>query len=110
MLSDAQLDALFARAAATQPNLVDENFTKTVVNRLPAIVSKKPARQFMPDLVGFAMGVICILLIADPRQIINSIGAALPETIIISPFSVLAMAAAMGAGAFFAWWSVERDG
>lgn len=109
LLSNAELDALFARAAASQPNLVDENFTKMVVNSLPAISSSKPAKRFLPDLIGFVIGVLCILSLADPRQIIHSIGAALPETIVISPFSVLTIAAAISAGALFAWWSVERE-
>jgi hypothetical protein len=109
-LNDAQLDALFARAVASQAELADDNFTRMVVNRLPTERASEPARRIMPDLIGLVIGMIGVLLVTNPRQIFSSIVAALPQSIVISPASVLIMATAMSACALFAWWAVEREG
>lgn len=109
-LTDEQLEALFARAAAVQPELVDDNFTKVVLNSLPRISrTAKPARQLLTDLIGFVIGLVCMFVVVNPAQLVNKISASLPTSVIISSTNILLLAAVMSGVAMFAWWAVERD-
>jgi len=109
------LDDLFASARSSEPNLVDENFTKIVMNSLP----RKPFAQdtqmkgslrksFSFDLIGAALGMGSVYFLLDLSSIVSSVVNFIPETIVVSPLHVVGLAAGAIAATVVAWWSVEN--
>ncbi|MFT4630489.1 MAG: hypothetical protein ACI9WC_001925 [Arenicella sp.] len=110
--SDSLLDQLFASArsdSAYDLGLDDDNFTKLVINSLPAKPSRARAKRYYPDLIGLMLGLMATLLVVNPTQIINSALSLLPSTISISLTSMLMASLAFSCLAYIAWWSVERS-
>ncbi|MEM7360359.1 MAG: hypothetical protein AAF431_14780 [Pseudomonadota bacterium] len=106
---DQQLDQLFARAVQTEPVLSDDNFTKVVLNRLPAKPKRRDHKRYFPDLLGLMIGLLVASLVIEPAQLMQKILAYVPETIVISPANVLSLAMGLSAMALLAWWTVERN-
>ncbi|MFT5135563.1 MAG: hypothetical protein ACI9XU_000673 [Arenicella sp.] len=110
--SDSLLDQLFVSArsdSAHDLGLDDDNFTKLVINSLPAKPSRTRAKRYYPDLIGLMLGLVATLLVINPTQIINSALSLLPSTISISLTSMLTASLAFSCLAYIAWWSVERS-
>lgn len=106
---DQQLDQLFARAAASEPVLRDDNFTKVVLNSLPAKPKRRNHKRYFPDLLGLMIGLLVASLVIEPAQLMQKIMAYVPEVIVISPANVLSLAMGLSALAIVAWWTVERN-
>jgi hypothetical protein len=107
------LDDLFAQARAEEPDLFDDNFTKTVMNSLPTSSTKalkltNRKRQYLPDLIGITFGLIAVFLFVDPVNLANSVLSLWPN-VSISPMSMITAVATLSAGAGVAWWSIERS-
>ncbi|MFT7525017.1 MAG: hypothetical protein ACI9LY_000149 [Arenicella sp.] len=110
--SDSLLDQLFASARSDSTHdlgLDDDNFTKLVINSLPAKPSRTRAKRYYPDLIGLVLGLVATLLVINPTQIINSALSLLPSNISISLTSMLMASLAFSCLAYIAWWSVERS-
>ena len=110
--TDSLLDQLFASGRSVgnrDLGLDDDNFTKLVVNRLPAKTSRARAKRYYPDLIGLVLGLVATLLVIDPTQIVNSALSLLPSNISISLTSMLMASLAFSCLAYIAWWSVERS-
>ena len=106
------LDQLFATGrtdASKDLRLDDDNFTKLVINRLPAKPSRVRAKKYYPDLIGLILGLVATFLVIDPSQIINKILLYIPNTISISLSSMMMASFAFSCLACVAWWSVERS-
>lgn len=109
---DSLLDRLFASArsqSAQDLGLDDDNFTKSVINGLPANPSRAQAKRYYPDLIGLLLGLMATFLVIEPTQIINGALSLVPSNISISLTSMLMASLAFSCLACFAWWSVERS-
>ena len=105
------LDALFATARDTQPNLMNDNFTKTLMNSLPTIrrvVRKDTSKKGLSfDLLGAMIGLLMAYLFIDKTSLLSSFVGLMPETLVISPVVVLFAIGAVGLSSLVAWWAVE---
>lgn len=107
------LDRLFTQARSEQTEIVDDNFTKTVLNSLPP---KRQAvdrlqdtkRQYLPDVIGLMIGLIAVFLLVDPSALANNVLSLLPN-LSISFVTIGSAVTFVCAAAAAAWWSVERS-
>ena len=82
------LNDLFASARQMQPNLMDDNFTKLLMNSLPTISlmarkeSTKKGLSF--DLIGAVIGLLMAYLFIDAGALYNSFINLMPESLVIS--------------------------
>ena len=111
--SSDQLDALFQRARAAEPDLTDDNFTKLVMNSLPKTEMKvsrlrQNKRRYLPDLIGIAFGLIAVYLFVDPVALASTVLSFWPN-VTISPMNMVTAVAALCTAAGSAWWSIERS-
>lgn len=109
---DSLLDQLFASARSESRQdlpLDDDNFTKSVINRLPANPSRARAKRYYPDLIGLILGIVATLLVIEPAQLFDSLLSILPSNISISLSSILMASFGFSCLACMAWWSVERS-
>lgn len=107
----AELDALFARAATTEPVLHDENFTKIVVNRLPINPSRAQRKAISFDVVGVIIGVIAAYFMFDFGQFWAVIVDLIPEYTLSIDVSQLIVMGAISLFGFtgLAGWFAMRD-
>jgi len=105
-----ELDALFsnARENAVELELVDDNFTKLVVNSLPAKPARRDRKSLPFDLLGMILGLVMAYLYFDVSLLLSDIINLVPETIVLSPMHALAAFASVSVMSLFAWWVVEK--
>ena len=103
------LDQIFKIARDSEPDLTDSNFTKVVLNRLPAKPAKSPQRQWLPDLIGMLVAVCAIWVLVEPANFVQNLMANLPDSIVISTVNVLIVGGVLIASALMGWWVVEKD-
>jgi uncharacterized protein YacL len=105
------LDALFARARLSQPNLMDHSFTKIIVNKLPKVnlvAQKESARKGLSfDLIGAVIGLFMAYLFIDKTSLLNSFVSLVPKSLVISPLVVMGVVGAAVLSSVVAWWAVE---
>ena len=102
------LERLFATARDSQPDFGGDNFTKIVLNRLPAHPVRARQKRFYPDIFGLLVGLLAAISVIKPTQIATKLVSLLPGTVSISLSSILVMSAVLSTLALIAWWSVER--
>ena len=104
------LASLFAAARENQPNLMDDNFTKVLMNSLPKISlveRKKHARKGLSfDLVGALIGILMACLFLSQSMILDAISLD-ALSITLSPLLILAGFGVVVISGFIAWWAVE---
>ncbi len=109
---DRTLDALFASARTSQPNLADDNFTKVVLNSLPrnpfAQERVNLRKSFSFDMIGALLGLLCVYFFVDLASVASALLNVVPESLVISPVHVVGFAAAFMVTAIGAWWTVEN--
>ena len=107
------LNALFASARQMQPNLMDDNFTKSLMNSLPAInlrARKESAKKGLSfDLIGAIIGLLMAYLFIDAGALYNSFISLMPESLVISPLLLIGAVGAIGLSSGIAWWAVEDN-
>ena len=105
------LDALFASARESQPNLMDDSFTKMLINSLPSVnlaVRKATAKKGLSfDLIGAIIGLAMAYLFIDKTSLLSSFAGLIPQTLVISPLVIIAAVGAVGLSSVVAWWAVE---
>ena len=117
------LDALFQSARVNEPALVDDNFTKAVLNQIPdkplylrtVAVSESRKRSLSHDFMGFFLGMLAAFLFIDPARfdlstIIARVNALLPNSITISLVHIIYIGVVVMSATAIAWWWVERRG
>lgn len=102
------LDALFSTARDCEPDLTDANFTKVVLNRLPAQSQQKTERSWLPDLVGIVVAVLAIAVLVEPASLYQRLVSAIPNSLIISAPNMLMVSGALVLTSLIGWWVVER--
>jgi len=102
------LDALFTSAREHQPGLVDENFTKVVVNSLPARAVRRRKAGFSFDLIGAVIGLVLAYFLFDVRKVVGGVLNLIPETLVLSPVHMLVALAFVSGMSLLAWWVVEN--
>lgn len=109
-----ELDRLFKTTRESEPALSDDNFTKMVLNSLPAdsqrgLLARNTSRSGISfDLLGLFVGVLCAYMFVEMRTVLEFVLSFVPESLVISP---LVLAAALGstiALSLTAWWTVEH--
>ena len=108
-IDSTALDALFAQGRSEQTELCDDNFTKTVINRLPEKLNRAASSRSYFDVFGLLVGLLITFLVVEPAQITASVFALMPNNISISLTSMLLVSAVFSSLALAAWWGVERD-
>jgi len=108
-LSDAQLDRLFTKARCIEAEYCDDNFTKMVINQLPAKPHSVIRQQYLPEILGLVFGLIVTFLLIEPSQILQRMVALFPSNLIISPSNMLLVSVGLGLLTYLAWWYVERN-
>ena len=103
-----KLDQLFAEARLQQTELVDDNFTKMVMNRLPTKPLRINKKAFLPDAIGLLVGLLVAWRFFEPQIAASKWLSLFPSNIAISSSNMLLVSAALSIAAFVAWWSVER--
>ena len=107
------IEALFANARQAQPNLMDDNFTKRLVNSLPkvSVTARKesPNKGFSFDLIGAFIGLLMAYLFIDKTSLLNLFAGLIPETLVISPLLIVGALVAVSVSSLVAWWAVEDN-
>lgn len=107
------LDALFASARQSQPNLMDDNFTKTLMNSLPNVnlfARKESAKKGLSfDLIGALLGLIMAYFFVDGSTLLSSFFASISDTFVVSPLMLIMAVGAVAFSSFVAWWVVEDN-
>ncbi len=107
------LDALFASARQMQPNLMDDNFTKRLLNDLPSVtlVARKEIAKkgFSFDLIGAVIGLLMAYLFIDGASLKSSFLGLISDSVVISPMLIIAIIGAVGLSSAVAWWAVEDN-
>ena len=104
-----ELESLFQQAAATEPDLTDSNFTKIVLNRLPARSEVQERRNWLPDAIGIFVSVFAIGMLADPAELIAMIPSELPTNAALSVPDIVVAAGTLMVASLLGWYIVERD-
>jgi hypothetical protein len=108
-----QLDELFSSVRSAQPVLTDDNFTKVVLNSVPAepkrdLLGNRVARSGISfDLLGLFIGVICVYMFVEMRTVLEFVLSVVPESIVLSPLVGVATLSSLVLLSLGAWWSVE---
>jgi hypothetical protein len=107
------LDALFASARQSQPNLMDDNFTKTLINSLPKVnlfERKENAKKGLSfDLIGAMLGLLMAYIFVDGSTLLNSFFASITDSFVISPLMLIMAVGAAALTSLVAWWVVEDN-
>ncbi len=107
------LDALFASARQGQPNLMDDSFTKLLVNSLPKTslaAQKETVKKGLSfDLIGAIIGLLMAYLFIDRTSLVSSFVGLIPESIVISPLLFISAIGVIGLSSVVAWWMVEDN-
>lgn len=107
------LDALFASARQMQPNLMDDNFTKRLLNDLPSVslvARKEIAKKGLSfDLIGAVIGLLMAYLFIDSTSLQNSFLGLISDSIVISPMLIISIIGLLGLSSVVAWWAVEDN-
>ncbi len=107
------LASLFAAARDSQPNLMDDNFTKVLMNSLPSInlvATKASAKKGLSfDLIGAIMGIVLAYFFITRDSGVESLSFAMPESIVLSPLLAIAAVGAVAISGVVAWWAVEDN-
>ncbi|NND81540.1 MAG: hypothetical protein HKN50_03855 [Gammaproteobacteria bacterium] len=112
-LDSNQLENLFAQAREQQTPLAGDEFTASVMRRLSAdkrtAILSTPRRAWRwLDAVGLGLGTAACFSFVQPTELLLWVSnALLPETVVISPLSILAATGTLGLLAISAWWATE---
>lgn len=108
----SDLDALFAENRDNQPNLVDDNFTKVVINRLPLAPKRSTSRPLMFDLVGLIIGVMAAYMFFDVGHFAQNALSIIPESFSLTVANLASLSSVVVIGAIgvslLGWWTVEK--
>ncbi|NNC98710.1 MAG: hypothetical protein HKN85_00870 [Gammaproteobacteria bacterium] len=104
-----KLELLFAQARDSQPDLDCENFTKSVLNRLPTHPRRITREQYYADFIGLIVGLAMAASVVKPMQLFNKVLSLFPGNISISLTNLLIVSLVLSTLALLAWWSVERN-
>ncbi len=105
---NVDLDTLFSQARASEPNLLDENFTKVVVNGLPNKLKRNNANSILFDMIGLMLGVIAAYWFFDFSQLTGFALSFIPESLSITVSHVVSVFVSTLAIAFAGWWTAEK--
>ncbi|GAA6137162.1 hypothetical protein NBRC116583_09090 [Arenicella sp. 4NH20-0111] len=104
----ADLDALFTQTRAQQPSLIDDNFTKIIVNSLPVRIKRDKSRSTIFDLIGLLLGLVAAYWFFDLGQFTQSALNWVPESLSLTVANVItALCLVLG----FSWlgvWTAEK--
>lgn len=104
---------LFAAARDTQPSLMDDNFTKVLINRLPSInlvATKANAKKGLSfDLMGAIFGIVLAYFFITRNAGLESLSISMPDSIVLSPLLAIAGLGAVAISGVIAWWAVEES-
>lgn len=107
------LASLFAAARDSQPNLMDDNFTKVLMNSLPSInlvATKANAKKGLSfDLIGALLGIALAYFFITRNSSVESFSSAIPDSIVLSPLLMIAAIGAVAVSGVVAWWAVEDN-
>ncbi len=106
------LDALFAENREHQLSLVDDNFTKIVINRLPASPKRSTSRPLLFDAVGLIIGLMAAYVFFDAGHFAENALSVIPESLSftvanLAVLSGVALISAIGVS-LLGWWTVEK--
>ncbi len=128
----AELEQLFATARVSAPELNDANFTKMVMNSLPAHTERINTARLRYDLLGTIAGGLMALLLVDFRslfalvwqqgittstaltgQVVESVAlvnsaSVASESIVISLSTIIGALVIASAASLLAWFAVEK--
>jgi len=104
---------LFAAARDNQPNLMDDNFTKVLMNSLPSInlvATKANAKKGLSfDLIGAMLGIVVAYFFITGGAGLDSLSFSMPDSIVLSPLLAIAAVGAVAISSVVAWWAVEDN-
>ncbi len=107
------LASLFAAARDNQPNLMDDNFTKVLMNSLPSInlvATKANAKKGLSfDLIGAILGIVVAYFFITGGAGVESLSFSMPDSIVLSPLVAIAAVGAVAISSVVAWWAVEDN-
>ncbi len=102
------LDALLEQTRVMQPTLIDDNFTKVVVNRLPVNVKRGKASSTMFDFVGLILGLVAAFLFFDSAAFIQNAISIIPASLTLTIANITVAITALFAFAWAGWWTAEK--
>jgi len=107
------LASLFAAARENQPVLMDDNFTKVLMNSLPSInlvETKENAKKGLSfDLIGAILGIVLAYFFITRNSGVESLSFSMPDSIVLSPLLMIAAIGAVAISSLVAWWAVEDN-
>ena len=103
-----ELDALFDQARSVEPEILDSNFTKVVLNSLPARPVRSKKRSLVFDLVGLSLGLVVSYMFFDGFQVLDSALSLVPESLPVTVANIGSFFLAAIGIACVGWWAGER--
>lgn len=104
----SDLDALFSSARDAEGTWVDENFTKVVINSLPAKPHRTKSRSIAFDLIGLMVGIVAAYWFFDLSQLVQNLLAWVPESVSVTVGHVLSLFGGTLVLAWCGWWTAEK--
>ena len=103
-----ELDALFDQARSVEPEILDSNFTKVVLNSLPARPVRSKKRSLVFDLVGLSLGLVVSYMFFDGFQVLDSALSLVPESLPVTVANIGSFFLAVIGITVVGWWAGER--
>lgn len=103
-----ELDALFNDARSTMPQFESNNFTKQVLNSLPAKVERPRKAGVSIELIGILLGFLAAYFTIDFNSLANGVIGLIPNSVTLTPLHGLVALAGVTAMSILAWWLVEK--
>ena len=113
--SNIELERLFLQARESEPSLCDAQFTASVLNGLaspaplaPLTLNAKPRGSWLMDVVAAGLGFAAVSYFVDLQKVYAFIVHLVPESVVISPMTVLAAMVAVTTVSVASWWAIEQ--
>ena len=103
-----ELDALFGQARSVEPEILDSNFTKVVLNSLPARPVRSKKRSLVFDMVGLSLGLVVSYMFFDGFQVLDSALSLVPESLPVTVANIGSFFLAAIGIVCVGWWAGER--
>ncbi len=115
--STNELDELFSQSRRSQPELLDAGFTASVMVKVETEAtvhqsyqaSSLAARSSLAiDLLAGSVGLAAVVWMVDANEVLTRLVGLIPESIVISPVSVVATVASLSLLSIASWWAVDQ--
>ena len=114
--NNTDLEQLFVQARESEPLFCDPQFTEGVLSGLaathavpmPLELSSKRRGSWLMDIVTAGIGFAAVSYVVDLQQVYAFIINLVPESVVISPMTLIAAMVGMTTVSIASWWAIEQ--